>query len=55
MYLYFGGNIFILKRVYILENWFYGNYVVLNPRKCELMGFGKTNENDVLTYHEIRL
>ena len=29
--------------------------MVLNPRKCEFMGFGKTNENKVFTYHEIRL
>ena len=29
--------------------------MVLNPRKCELMGFGKTNENEVFTYHEIQL
>ena len=29
--------------------------MVLNPRKCEFMGFGKTNENEAFTYHEIRL
>ena len=29
--------------------------MVLNPRKCELMGLGKTNENEVFTYPEIRL
>ena len=29
--------------------------MVLNPRKCEFMGFGKTNENEVFTYDEIRL
>ena len=29
--------------------------MLLNPRKCELMGFGKTNENEVFTYHEIQL
>ena len=29
--------------------------MVLNPRKCEFIGFGKTNENEVFTYHEIRL
>ena len=29
--------------------------MTLNPRKCEFMGFGKTNENEVFTYHEIRL
>ena len=39
----------------ILKNWFYDNYRVLNPRKCEFMGFGKTSENEVFTYHEIRL
>ena len=39
----------------ILENRFYDNYMVLNPRKCEFMGFGKTNENEVFIYHEIRL
>ena len=39
----------------ILENGFYDNYMVLNPRKCQFMGFGKTNENEVFTYHEVRL
>ena len=39
----------------ILENWFYENYMVLTPRKRELMRFGKTNENEVFTYREIRL
>ena len=29
--------------------------MVLNPRKCEFMGFGKTNENEVFNYYEIRL
>ena len=29
--------------------------MVVNPRKCEFMGFGKTNENEVFTYHKIRL
>ena len=38
-----------------LESWFYDNYMVLNPRKCEFIGFGKTNENEAFTYHEIRL
>ena len=30
---------------------FYDNYMVLNPRKCDFMGFGNTNENEVFTYH----
>ena len=46
---------YLKKDFEILENWFYDNYMVLNPRKCEFMGFGKTNENEVFTYHEIRL
>ena len=29
--------------------------MVVNPRKCEFMCFGKTNENEVFTYHKIRL
>ena len=29
--------------------------MVVNPRKCELMSFGITNENEVFAYHEIRL
>ena len=45
-----------LKKYFdILENWFYENYTFLYPRKCEFKGFGKTNENEVFTYHEIRL
>ena len=39
----------------ILENCIYDNYMVLSPGKCEFMGFGKTNENEVFTYREIRL
>ena len=39
----------------ILENLFYDNYMVFNPLKCEFMGFGKTNENEVFIYHEIWL
>ena len=39
----------------ILENWFYNYYMVLNPRKCEFTGFGKTNKNEVFTYHEVWL
>ena len=29
--------------------------MVLNPGKFEFMDFGKTNENEVFTYHEIRI
>ena len=29
--------------------------MVLNPSKCEFIGFGKTSENEVFTYHEIRI
>ena len=46
---------YMKKDFKILENWFYDNYMVLNSRKCEFMGFEKTNENEVFTYHEIRL
>ena len=46
-------QVYLKKDFEILENWFYDSYMVLNPRKCELMGFGKTNENEVFTYHEI--
>ena len=42
---------YLEKDFEILMNWFYGNYMVLNPRKYEFIGFGKPNE--VFTYHEI--
>ena len=29
--------------------------MVFNPGKFEFMDFGKTNENEVFTYHEIRI
>ena len=29
--------------------------MVLNPRKCEFMGLRKISENEVFTYHDIRL
>ena len=42
---------YLKKDFGILENWLYDNYMVINPCKCEFMGFGKTNENEVFTYH----
>ena len=30
-------------------------HMVLNPCKSEFISFGKTNENKVITYHEIQL
>ena len=45
-----------LKKFFeILENWFYDNYMAFNPRKYEFMGFGKTSESEVFTYHEIQI
>ena len=32
---------YLKKDFEILENWFYDNYMVLNPRKCEFISFGK--------------
>ena len=29
--------------------------MVLNPPKCEFMSFAKNNDNEVFTYHDIRL
>ena len=29
--------------------------MVLNPCKCEFMGFRKTDENEVFPYHKIQL
>ena len=46
---------YLKKDFEILENWFYDNYMVLNPGKCEFMGFEKNSKNEVFTYHEIRL
>ena len=40
---------YLKKDFEILENWFYDNYIVLNPRKCEFMGFGKTSQYEVFT------
>ena len=37
----------------MLENWFYENDMVLNPRKYGFMGFGKANEYEEFTYYEI--
>ena len=31
-----------------------GSYKVINPCKSEFMSFGKNNENEVFTYHEIQ-
>ena len=46
---------YLKKEFEILENWFYDNYMVLNYRKCEFMGFGKSNENEAFIYYEIRI
>ena len=46
---------YLKKDFEILEILFYDNYMVLNPRKCEFMGLGKTNENEVFAYHEFRI
>ena len=46
---------YLKKDFEILENWFYDNYMVLNPCKCKFIGFGKTIENEVFTCHEIQL
>ena len=46
---------YLKKDFEILENWFYDNYMVLNPGKCEFMGFEKNSKNEIFTYHEIRL
>ena len=43
----------LIAKISTLENWFYDNYMVHNPCKCEFIGFGKTNENEVFTYCEI--
>ena len=44
-----GGEI---SRV-ILGNWTYYNHLV--SRKCELMSFAKSNENEAFIYHGIQL
>ena len=36
---------YLEKDYEILENRFYDGYMVLNPRKCEFMIFGKTSGN----------
>ena len=40
---------YLKKDFEILEDWLYNNYMALNTRKCEFMGFRKTNENEVFT------
>ena len=46
---------YLKKDFEIIENCVYDNYLILNPRKWEFMGFEKTNENEVFTYHKTRL
>ena len=40
---------YLKKGLEILENWLFSNDAVLNPRKCEFMGFRKTNKIKVLS------
>ena len=46
---------YLKKALEISVNWTCDNYMVLNFRKSEFMNFGKINETEVFTYHEIRL
>ena len=43
------------KTLEISVNWTCDNYMVLNFRKSEFRNFGKINDTEVFTYHEIRL
>ena len=37
---------YLKKDCEMIENWFYVNRMYVNPNKCEIMNFGKTNGND---------
>ena len=39
----------------IIQNWFHGNLMVLNAKKCHNMCFGTSSENDDFILDEIRL
>ena len=38
-----------------LDLWFYDNYMVLNPKKCEFMYLGKSKENQIINYKQYNL
>ena len=38
-----------------LDLWFYDNYMVLNPKKCEFMYLGKSKESQRINYKEYNL
>ena len=38
-----------------IENWFHGNLMVLNMKKCHYTSFGIVSENDELIFDEIKL
>ena len=44
---------YLKKDFEISESWFSENYMILNPRKCEFIGFENTIENEVFTNYEI--
>ena len=39
----------------IIENWFHGNLMVLNAKKCHYLCFGIGNENDDFIFDRIKL
>ena len=46
----------LLSNFRTVNNWFYENFMILNPRKCRFMSIGKdTHDEDVFYYDNLTL
>ena len=45
-------NQMLLSDFRTINNWFYENFIILNPGKCHLMSIGKDTHNEVVFYYD---
>ena len=45
----------LLNDLEILNSWFYENYMILNPQKCDFMYLGKSKFDQEITYNNTKL
>ena len=55
-----GKNLELVKSVVVINfnavtEWFYENFMILNPNKCHNMYIGKNAESDILKFENICL
>ena len=45
----------LVKDVSAVKEWFYKNFMILNPNKCHSMSIGKNTESDVFKFENVCL